>query len=87
VVQQKNVDSFFGRLSQQDEEYMIDYYKHKQDLDEVTTPGGGKRLQTPLSRGQSTCYIVMSKSKNHSKMKLDGDDDGHSGPAKKKKLS
>jgi hypothetical protein len=62
---------------------MIDYYKHTQDLDEVTTPGGGKRLQTPLSRGQSTCYIVMSKTKNHSKMKLD-DDDGHSGPAKKK---
>lgn len=66
---------------------MIDYYKHRQDLDEVTTPGSGKRLHTPLSRGQSTCYIVMSKTKNHSKMKLDGDDDGNSGPVNKKKLS
>ena len=67
---------------------MIDYYKHNnnninQDLDEVTTPGGGKRLRTPLSRGQSTCYIVMTKAKNHSKQKLD-DDDGDSGATKKK---
>lgn len=61
---------------------MIDYYKHNQDLDEVTTPGGGKRLQTPLSRGQSTCYIVMTKTKNHSKLQLDDGD--HSGPTKKK---
>ena len=42
VVQQKIVDSFFGRLSAQDEEYMIDYYKQA-EVEDACSPSGGRK--------------------------------------------